>query len=74
MTITNFKYTNGLIIDDVPYKLEGYYKNIPVYSSPLVQNGIIYMISQNATFSGPKKKNGKPDMRYGINRLLSFNH
>lgn len=52
-------------------KLEGYYRDIPVYSNPFVPDGMVYMMNANQ-LSGPKRKDGRPDMRYSVNKILRW--
>ena len=51
-------------------KLEGYFNKIPVYSNPACPPNTVYLINTNdfkRVF--PKRKDGKPDMRYSVNQL-----
>lgn len=50
-------------------KFEGYMNGTAVYSNPMCPPGIIYMINDNFTIQHPLRKDGEPDMRYGINRM-----
>ena len=52
-------------------KLEGSYKGIPIYSTPVCPPDTLYMINEkNMVIDYPKRKDGKPDMRYSINKLM----
>jgi hypothetical protein len=51
-------------------KLEGSYKGIPIYSSPDCPPDQLYLVN-NDLFERrlPKRKDGRPDMRYKVNKL-----
>lgn len=52
-------------------KFEGFLSQIPVYSTPSVPSGVMYLLNRDTMFINyPKRKDGKPDMRFGINRLM----
>lgn len=51
-------------------KLEGYYMGIPMYSDPNVPPDILYCVNHNKfAINFPLRKDGKPDMRYSINKM-----
>jgi hypothetical protein len=50
-------------------KLVGTYRNIPVYSSPDCPPDTVYLMNDNFTIKHPTRKDGKPDMRFGINKM-----
>lgn len=50
-------------------KLEGHINNIPIYSSPDCPPDTFYLINDDFYIKYPKRKDGQPDMRYGINKL-----
>lgn len=51
-------------------KLVGYLRGMPVYESPDVEPGILYVVNPNNMYVDyPKRKDGEPDMRYSVNRL-----
>ena len=60
----------GKYMERQGYKLEGMYQGVPFYSHPACPPGFLYCLNDDALkFVFPKRKDGKPDMRYGINRL-----
>jgi hypothetical protein len=51
-------------------KLEGTLHGIPIYSTPNCPKDQVYMINpDNFYIDYPLRKDGKPDMRYSVNRL-----
>jgi hypothetical protein len=49
------------------YKIAG--KVLDIYSDPNMEPGVIHMFNpDDMKFNYPLKKNGKPDMRYDINK------
>lgn len=51
-------------------KLVGKFRGIPVYSSPDCPPDAVYLLNDSALERVfPLKKDGKPDMRYSINKL-----
>ena len=51
-------------------KLEGEYQGIPIYSSPDCPEAMLYLVNDEYFYVDyPLRKDGKPDMRYGINKL-----
>ncbi len=51
-------------------RVVGHYKGVPVVSSPFVPKDIVYVVPSDLEFSGPRRKNGQPDMRFSLNKLL----
>ena len=54
-------------------KYEGKYKihgeNMELYSDPNIKPGVLYMFNPDLMrYNYPLKKNGKPDMRFEINK------
>jgi len=45
------------------------YMGIPIKETDLVKDGFIYLVGDNFEFKYPLRKDGQPDMRYGINKL-----
>lgn len=50
-------------------KQVGQFKGIPVYSDSTIEKGIIYCVNNDIKLEYPKRKDGKPDMRYSINKM-----
>ena len=51
-------------------KFEGYYNNIPMYSDPNCPPNMVYFFNENdIEMNYPKRKDGKLDMRYRVNKI-----
>lgn len=47
-----------------------YFHGIPVYSSELVEGNVVWLINEEAfDIAYPKRKDGKLDMRFSINKM-----
>lgn len=54
-------------------KLKGGYKGIPIYSIPVCPPDTIYMINEDyMVIDRPRRKDGKPDMRYKVNKMFKL--
>lgn len=43
---------------------------IKIFTDPDIEDGMVYfMNTDNFAINYPKRKDGKPDMRYGVNKL-----
>lgn len=42
---------------------------VPIYSTPACEDGVIYVVDPSK-FDIPRRRDGKPDMRYRLNRML----
>lgn len=52
-------------------KLEGKINGISVYSTPVCPPDVMYLIDESK-FDVPRRKDGKPDMRYSINKIMKL--
>lgn len=47
-------------------KYEGNLKGIPVYSDPIIEDGVLYIVSDVFHIKLQRRKDGLPDMRYRV--------
>ncbi len=64
--------TNTKLLTKLKYiapKLAGTLYGLPPYSHPDVPEGIVYAVNDEFQFKYPLRKDGKPDMRFAVNKM-----
>ena len=53
-------------------KLVGHYNKMPIYSDPNCPPDTVYLINDEIKINSPLRKDGKPDRRYYVNKLIQL--